>query len=250
MKQLVTSKNSDELDQLAARKIIEIAARAVEQSGRFTLALSGGSTPRSLYQLLASEPYRKRIAWDKAHFFFGDERLVAADSPESNYRMAKVAFLEPLKIPEGRIYRWKTELSEPKAIAADYENQLRAFTKGSLPKFDLVLLGLGPDGHTASLFPFTQALQEAERDAVANWVPKLDAWRLTLTFPVLNNAANVVFLVSGDDKASILRAVLEGPFDPDRLPAQMIQPFHGDLFWLIDRAASRELQNAEFTIHN
>jgi 6-phosphogluconolactonase len=248
MKELVTVPDAAELARYAGARVAAIVS-AVPEGRDVAIALSGGNTPKALYELLSTDPACRLIGWERVNFFFGDERLAPADSSESNYRMANEALLRPLGIDDARIFRWRTELEDPELIASDYENQLDSYFHG-LPKFDLFLLGLGDDGHTASLFPKTAALAESERFAVPNRVPKLDAWRLTLTFPVINNSSNIVFLVSGSAKAAVLKDVLEGPFDPDSFPAQMVQPFDGDLLWLADRDAAERLNKNAFTIHN
>jgi 6-phosphogluconolactonase len=227
-----------ELSREAADLFVGLAREATRDKGRFTVALSGGSTPQALYKLLSSSDLRERVDWSKTIFFFGDERCVPPDSPESNFRMAYETLLEPLGIDGANVFRWKAEETSPEAAAEEYEAELARSFGTERPAFDLVLLGMGSDGHTASLFPHTVALNEQERNAVANWVPKLNAYRLTFTYPILNAAANVVFLVSGSDKAAVLRDVLYGPKRPDDLPSQGIQPQNGKLTWLIDDAAA------------
>jgi 6-phosphogluconolactonase len=240
--------DKEELNRRAAESFKDIADEAIARKGSFTTALAGGSTPRSVYELLASEPFKARVDWTRVYFFFGDERFVQPDSEESNYRMAREAILEPLGVPPENIFRWETECDDPAETASRYEKTIRRFfdlhksgENDHIPRFDLILLGMGPDGHTASLFPFSPALRENEKLAAANWVEKLDAFRVTLTFPVLNHAANVIFLVAGDEKAETLAAVLEGEFNPDRLPSQEVEPLDGRLVWLVDRAAARLL---------
>jgi 6-phosphogluconolactonase len=232
--------NSDELNRFAAEKFIEIGSKAIKNRGRFSVALAGGSTPKSLYQLLASAEYKNKIPWGSVFFFFGDERNVAADSDESNFKMANENLFEPLNIDEDKIYRWETEFRMPEKIAEDYADIMEYFFRG-FPKFDLILLGMGADGHTASLFPFSQALNETEKIAVANPVEKLKTTRLTLTFPVICNARNVIFLVKGEDKAETLHEVLRGEFQPEKFPSQNVKPENGELFWLVDEAAARFL---------
>jgi len=228
----------------AAERFAGIAAEALARAGRFTVALTGGSTPKLLYTLLATEPYRSRLPWPRTHVFWGDERCVPPDHKESNYRMAHEALLRHLPIPPAQIHRMRGEDPDPERAAAEYEHQLRAAFQsqaGMPPRFDLVLLGMGADGHTASLFPHTEALREKQRWVVRNHVPKLQAHRLTLTAPVINAGATILFLVAGDEKAAALRDVLEGPADPGRLPAQLIRPTAGRLVWLVDRAAASRL---------
>jgi 6-phosphogluconolactonase len=232
----------------AADLFVELCQAIIGAGQVFSVALSGGSTPRALHQLLSSAPYRERVDWSHVRFFFGDERYVPAEDAMSNYRMAHETLLEPLGVDPSHIYRMPTtELGSPALAAARYEEDLRAafeLSAGQLPQFDLILLGLGPDGHTASLFPHTEALSVSDRLVAANFVPKLDAYRITLTVPVINNAAVVAFLVAGSDKASALGSVLRGARDPDEFPAQLVAPADGDVYWLVDEAAAAGLAQA------
>jgi 6-phosphogluconolactonase len=237
----------------AAEMFVATGNEAIEKNGRFAVSLAGGSTPKALYRLLAAE-FVEKLDWQRTFFFFGDERFVARDAAESNFRMANENLFASLKISAANVFRWRTELVDAEAAARDYERRLRNFFQISpleRPRFDFVLLGMGADGHTASLFPQTAALAENERLAVANRVEKLDAWRLTLTFPVFNNAARIAFLVAGADKAETLQKVLRGapPLAAD-LPSQNIRPKSGDLVWLLDGAAAALLDkpDAQFTI--
>jgi 6-phosphogluconolactonase len=251
--------NIEELNKFAAETFIEIANQAIEKQDNFTVALAGGSTPKSLYRLLASEKIRNQINWKKVYFFFGDERNVLPDDEESNFRMANENLFEPLQISEWKISRWLTEYKQIEKIVENYKHRLiigfslaanndeslsisSASEENWFPRFDLILLGMGADGHTASLFPHTKALHETERLAVANYVEKLNDWRFTLTFPVINNAANVMFLVSGAEKAEALREVLQGEYQPDKFPSQKVKLNDGNLLWLIDGNAARLLQ--------
>ena len=234
-----------ELSREAAARFRRVAADRVAAAGRFSVALSGGSTPRALYRLLGEPPFREAIDWPRVHLFWGDERFVPPDHADSNYRLAREAFISRVPIPSGNVHPMPTEAADPNAAAAQYEETLRRFLavpEGEWPRFDLILLGLGADGHTASLFPGSPLLDEHRRLVAAAHVPKLDAWRLTLTPPALRGARHVVFLVSGSDKASVLREVVEGPYDPHRLPAQLVQPEKGDLTWLVDEAAASLLR--------
>ena len=229
----------------AATLFAEIAERATARAGRFTVALSGGSTPKLLYTLLATEPYRSRLPWRQTHIFWGDERCVPPEHPDSNFGLARSSLLDRISIPTDQIHRMQAEQDNLDVVARQYEAEI-AWTfgikrTGELPSFDFILLGLGPDGHTASLFPHTEAVRETRRWVVRNDVPKLHASRLTLTVPILNRGATVLFLVSGADKAPVLREVLEGPPDPDRLPSQLIWPVAGRLIWLVDQAAASQL---------
>lgn len=217
--------------------------QATRAAARFTVALSGGSTPKSLHALLVAPPYRDQVEWSRVHFYWGDDRCVPPDDPESNFRMARETLLDKLPIREAQIHRMRTEL-DPAAAAALYEDELRqdfALSAGQLPRLDLIYLGMGPDGHTASLFPHTAALGVADRLVTANDVPQLHTHRITLTAPVLNHAATVAFLIAGADKADALAHVLEGPPDPDAYPSQRIAPTGGDLYWLVDHAAASRL---------
>ncbi|HJX29624.1 MAG TPA: 6-phosphogluconolactonase, partial [Thermoanaerobaculia bacterium] len=198
---------------------------------------------RRLYRLLAdpAQPFRDRIDWSATHFFWGDERHVLPDHPDSNYRMAREALLDVVPIPVGNIHRMRGEEADAEHAATAHEAELRAFFPGQ-PRFDLVLLGLGADAHTASLFPGSAAVRERERWVVAPWVEKLASWRITLTPAVFDRAGAVLFLVQGEEKADALRAVLEGELDPDRYPAQAVRPESGDLLWLVDDAAASRLR--------
>ena len=234
---------------LARAGAAEFAARtltAVQERGIFTVALSGGSTPKRLYQLLASdESWRDTLPWPRMHFFWGDERHVPPDNAASNYRLAHEALLSKVSIPAENVHRIRAETTDAQVAADQYEQELRRFFQpapGQPPRFDLVLLGLGVDGHTASLFPHTAALAERERWVFANWVASLNSYRITLTLPILNNAANVLFLVGGAEKAEIRRAVLAGT-DATTYPAQMIRPTTGGLIWLLDREAGEAVSS-------
>ena len=238
----------DGLNAVATRAADLFVRRAQEArgTGRFTVALSGGSTPKAFHTLLAAPPYRDQVDWSQMQFYWGDDRTVAPDDPDSNFRMARETLLDKLPIREAQIHRIHTELDST-AAATLYEDELRQdfhLAPGQLPRLDLIYLGMGPDGHTASLFPHTAALHSTDRLVTTNYVPKLSTTRITLTAPVLNNAATVAFLVAGTDKADALAAVLEGPRDPDTYPSQRIAPTEGDLFWLVDRAAAAKLTRA------
>ena len=206
-----------------------------------SVALSGGSTPRVLYELLAdaNEPFRDRIAWDRTHFFFSDERHVPPDDSDSNYRMVNEALFSRVPVPPQNIHRILAEKPVAEDAANAYETDLRKSFGEAIPAFDLVLLGLGEEGHTASLFPHSPALKETERLVVAPWVEKLNAYRITLTLPVLNNGKSIVFLVTGASKAEILRTVMNTDRNPDLYPAQAISPTSGAVSWLVDEAAAR-----------
>ena len=232
-----------ELFGAAAEEVIRIANQAVAERDRFTIALSGGSTPKSLYNLLATNA-RTALPWDRMYFFWSDERHVPATDPDSNYRMADEAMLSKVPVPPGNVFRFPTENPDAASVAKEYESTLRGFFQlepGQLPRFDLILLGMGPDGHTASLFPGTAGLQEKSRLVIANWVEKLKTHRLTFTLPVLNAARSVAFLVGGTDKAQVLKAVLEEKVPGEQYPAKLVQPTDGKLIWFLDRAAASGL---------
>ena len=236
--ELKVFESPEEVARAAAQHFVDQCRESVARSNGFAVALSGGSTPKLLYQLLADprEPFRDQIAWKKTFFFFTDERNVPPDHPESNYRMAYEAMFS--HAPKTQVCRISGE--KPAAEAAEeYEDVLAEVFGIEVPDLDLVFLGLGEDGHTASLFPHSPALKETERWVAAPWVEKLNAYRITLTLPVLNNARSVVFLVTGASKAEILREVIEGERKPDVYPAQAISPTNGAVSWFIDKAAAR-----------
>jgi 6-phosphogluconolactonase len=234
-----------EICRKAADEIVHLANRTPSATKPITIALSGGSTPRGLHALLANEPaIRDRLPWPNLHFFWGDERHVPPDHPQSNYRMAYETLFSSAPVPAENIHRVRGEEPDAALVAEQYEQELQAFfdlEAGRLPRFDCILLGMGPDGHTASLFPGTEALHESKRLVVANWVEKFKAWRITLTIPVLNHADLVVFMVSGAEKAETLKKVLQGDHQPDRFPTQFIQPRPGKLLWIVDKAAASGL---------
>ena len=232
----------------AAQKFVEAGAAAVNEKGSFSVVLAGGSTPKTLYGLLVNDPaLRAKVPWDKMQVFFGDERHVGPDHPNSNFRMANEAMISKSPLKPEQVTRIKGEYPDADQAAREYELAIRSYFKlgdGEFPRFDLVLLGMGSEGHTASLFPGTRALHEKRRIAVSNWVGKLLAERITLTPPAINNAAHVIFMVTGADKAPALTAVLERVYEPDQLPAQLIRPVNGTLLWLVDTAAGGLLTRA------
>jgi len=235
-----------DLFQAAAEEVLRAAAEAIARRGRFTIALSGGSTPRNLYTLIAANASAS-LPWDQMFFFWGDERHVPLNDPDSNYRMAKETLLSKVPIPPANIFPVPADNPDAAAAAQAYEDTLRKFfalAAGEFPRFDLILLGMGPDGHTASLFPETAALQEKSRLVVANWVEKLSNSRITFTLPVLNAAHCVAFLVSGADKAAVLHEVLEGKAPGEKYPSKLVRPIEGKLIWFVDRAAASDLSTA------
>ncbi len=226
----------------AAQHFVEAAQRAAAARGSVRIAISGGSTPKATFALLADPagPWRAQMPWERLELWWVDERCVPPSDIDSNYRMTREAMLDHVPLSPERIHRIEGEL-EPEAAAARYESQMRNSFRlegAELPRFDIVALGMGPDGHTASLFPHTQALYELGRLAVANHVAAKDAWRVTLTWPVINHAADVFFLIAGTDKAQILKEVFTGPREIERLPSQLIRPAGGILTLLLDRAAA------------
>jgi 6-phosphogluconolactonase len=229
----------------AAQEFVQAAAAAVRAKGSFNVALAGGSTPKALYSLLVNDPaLRSQVPWDKIHLFFGDERHVGPDHPDSNFCMATEAMISRLPLTKDQVLRIKGEYPDTEEAAREYEQALQSYFRlkaGEYPRFDLLLAGMGSEGHTLSLFPGTKALHADGRIVVRNWVGKLCAERITLTAPAASNAAQIVFMVTGADKACALKAVLEGPFEPEQLPAQLLQPQNGRLLWLVDAAAGNML---------
>jgi 6-phosphogluconolactonase len=239
--------NLEGLSQAAASLVVEQANLAVAVRGRFCVALSGGSTPRRTYELLAGPPFRDQAPWHRMHIFWGDERCVPLDDPRSNARMAKDAWLDHVPLPESQIHPMYCAQA-PAEAARQYEAHLRQFFTGHPHSLDLVLLGLGDNGHTASLFPGTPVLKETERWVAEVYVAEQDLYRVTLTAPFINQASLVTFLVAGEGKAGVLKEILHGPRDPERLPAQLIQPQTGEILWLTDlKAAAQLTDEASFT---
>jgi 6-phosphogluconolactonase len=238
--------NLQQVAQAAAEEFIRQSQKAIQQNNRFTVALSGGSTPKALYGLLAKHTAEKSspaIDWSRIHLFFGDERHVPPDHPDSNFRMANENLISKVPIPAANVHRVRAENPDAAQAAADYDKDLVAsfqLTGSQLPRFDLILLGMGPDGHTASLFPGTAAVQDLVRRVVANWVPKFNTWRITFTRPVLNNAACVLLMVCGADKAAAVKAVM-GDGSPDTYPVKYVSPRSGELIWMLDKAAAAQI---------
>jgi 6-phosphogluconolactonase len=225
--------NPEEVARAAAQHLVSLQAK--------TIALSGGSTPRGLYELLAdqAEPFRDQIAWNETHFFFTDERHVPPDHPDSNYRMVNEALFSRAPIPKHNVHRILGEKFHAEEAAEEYEVDLRRYFGEAIPALDLILLGLGEDGHTASLFPHSPSLKETEHLVVAPYVEKLNAYRITLTLPVLNEGRSVVFLVTGASKAEIVSDVIKTDKKTDLYPAQAISPTSGEVSWFVDKAAAR-----------
>lgn len=244
-REVVVLADADAVTRRAADEFLKCVQEAVAEKNSFTVALAGGSTPKALYAMLSDDPaYGSKIPWHKLHFFFGDERHAPPDSPENNFHMANEALFSKGLVKPEQITRIKGEYDDTEKAALEYEQALRAYFKlrdGEYPRFDLVLLGMGDEGHTLSLFPGTRALHATNRIVVRNWVGKLFTERITLTAPAANQANHVIFSVTRADKALALKAVLEGPYEPEQLPAQFIQPVHGRLLWLVDQAAGAKL---------
>jgi 6-phosphogluconolactonase len=239
--EIIVCHDANELSRTAAERFAALAKAAVSVRGRFSVALSGGSTPKALYALLATDEFRSQLPWQELHLFWGDERCVPPDHGESNFRMVREALLSKITIPSENIHRMAGE-KPPADGAADYQAQLQKFfhlADGAWPRFDLVLLGLGEDGHTASLFPGSAALNEQQRWVATSYVEKLHAHRLTLTFPLINHAAQISFLVSGASKAPIVEAIICD--SNDSLPAARIQPVDGQVTWFVTQDAAGAL---------
>ena len=238
--EIIVCRDARELNHKAMEQFVVLAGAACAEKGRFAVALSGGSTPKALYALLASKNYRDRIDWPRVRLFWGDERCVPPDHPESNFRMVQESLVSKVEIPPENIYRMVGE-KEPAAAATDYEIELRKFFGSTaLPRFELILLGLGEDGHTASLFPGSAAVTEEKRWVATVYVERLKAHRLTLTLPVINAAAQVTFLVSGASKRAIVRQLLGAGSYSSNFPAGKVSPSEGKLTWLITEDAADE----------
>jgi len=232
------------LAEAAATAFVRLTTAAVAQRGRATVALSGGSTPKRMGQLLAASPYAERIEWARLRVFWGDERWVPMGDPESNAGEAKRGFLDRVPLPKDQIHTFETQHGTPELAAEQYEQTvLEVVPSGDgIPQFDLIFLGMGDDGHTASLFPGTSAVHEQTRLVVANPVSKLNTIRLTFTSPLINAASLVVFLIGGAGKAEMLHKVLDGPVDVDLTPSQIVRPVRGSLVWIVDEAAAARLE--------
>ncbi len=236
----------DDLIRATAERFVALAEAAIRERGAFTVALAGGSTPRPLYERLATSPWKERADWTKVHLFWGDERAVPPDHPDSNYRLVAETLLAGIGLPVENVHRVEAE-RPPEKAAERYEQVLRDHFRlppGHWPRFDLILLGLGADGHTASLFPHTPALWEHRRLVVAPFVPKLRSHRITLTVPTINHARQILFLVSGEAKAETVARVVQGTYAPDEYPAQLIHPRDGELWWMLDAGAAKALQTS------
>lgn len=237
--------DTDTLSHTAARSIVQIANEAIVTHGSFTFALSGGSTPRQLYSLLASEPYSSSINWALVEIFWSDERCVPPENEESNYRMAQEVLLHKVPIPANQIHRMPADEADHNAASHAYTLAMQqVFRTERVPIFDLIQLGMGPEGHTASLFPHQASLHEQQRLVLPVTVPKPPPPRLTFTPPLLNAAHHVLFLVTGQEKQDAVKAVLQGEYQPDEYPAQIVRPTHGEVTWMLDTAAAAKLQQS------
>jgi 6-phosphogluconolactonase len=226
-----------------AQFIVRLASEAIATRGRFTIALSGGSTPKVLYGLLGDEPYRSQIGWAHADIFWSDERCVPPDSEDSNYHLAQQVLLSKISIPDNQVHRMPADRPDHDAASEAYTEELyRTFGTNNIPKFDLIQLGMGPEGHTASLFPHQESLHEQQRLVMPVSVPKPPPLRLTFTPPLLNAARYVLFLITGAEKADALQAVLEGEYHPDEYPAQIVRPVNGEVIWMLDNTAASKLR--------
>jgi 6-phosphogluconolactonase len=246
--ELVVCDDFEALGRRAADLFVNLCGEAVTSTGRFSVALSGGETPKALHSQLHSESYRSRVPWSKVYVFWGDDRYVPHDHPDSNYGMARATLLDQVPIPTDNIFPVPTERKDAASAAAWYQQTVKGFfdlKEGEQPRFDLMVMGMGEDGHTASLFPDSAALKSSSGVVVENYVQKLDADRITFTFSAINQAAFVVFLISGGSKAQALKDVLEGRYQPDRLPSQFVQPKGGKLLFLVDRHAAARLTPRE-----
>lgn len=243
--ELLVYADADALYAAAADRWLELAEDAIADQGEFHVALAGGNTPRGLYRLLAQTPYKQAIDWPHVHIYFGDERCVASDHPDSNYRMAYETLLSQVPIPPEQIHRIPADMADHQAAAEAYSSTLKHCLPSvyQLPIFDLVLLGIGDDGHIASLFPGTPALDESNRLTTAVYVEKFNSWRISLTLPVINNASHIIILASGDAKAAILKQILGNRATQQQppLPAQRVRA-RGELAWLVDAAAARHIK--------
>ena len=234
--------DSEHLASAVAEHFVALAGEAIAARGLFSVALSGGSTPLAAYALLATGEYAVRVDWGRIHVFWGDERCVPPDHVDSNYRMAREALLDNVSVPQQHVHRLRGGAC-PRDVAVLYEVELRKIFRAGVPRFDLILLGLGQDGHTASLFPGAEVLDEQRRWVVAHYVDSVQGWRVTLSPLVINAARNVTFIVSGADKSDVVREVLEGPSQPYLLPAQLVKPDEGHLLWLLDEEAAALLEH-------
>jgi 6-phosphogluconolactonase len=234
------------LSQQAAEYIVRIANESIADHGRFSIAFTGGTTPGETYRLLGGEPFRSQINWQLVHIFWGDERCVPQDSPDSNFYLAQKVLLNSIAIPDLQVHRMPADQPDREAASQAYAVEMQhAFDTNGVPSFDLIHLGMGPEAHTASLFPHQASLHEKQRLVMPVSVPKPPPDRLTFTPPLLNAARNVLFLVTGSDKADALKAVIEGDYQPDEYPAQIVRPTNGEVVWMLDKAVAQKLHAEE-----
>lgn len=244
---VATYPDIDTLSHEAARHTVRLANEAIVTHGRFTIALSGGSTPKKLYKLLVNEPYRSQIEWTLVEIFWGDERCVPPDNQESNFRTAQEELLSKVPIAASQIHRMPAEQPDRDAASQAYTAEIqRTFGTNGIPSFDLIQLGMGPEGHTASLFPHQASLHEQQRLVIPVTTPKPPPDRLTFTPPLLNAARHVLFMVTGTEKADAIHAVIEGPYNPDEYPAQIVRPTNGEVTWMLDSAAAEKLSRSSY----
>jgi 6-phosphogluconolactonase len=244
---ILTFSDTEKLTYAAAAYVVKVAQESITSHGRFTFALSGGTTPRKLYGLLATEPYRSQIAWERVEIFWSDERCVPPDDAESNYHLAQEVMFSKLTLSASQIHRMPADEADRDAAAEKYSQEMQRVFGETLPRFDLIQLGMGPEGHTASLFPHQPALHEQLRQVMAVTVPKPPPPRLTFTPPVLNAARHILFLVTGGEKADAVQAVLEGDYQHDEYPAQIVHPPQGQVTWMLDSAAAAKLTHTKST---
>lgn len=235
-------KTADALSRFVAERVAEILSRAIAEHENGSLVLSGGETPCGVYRILGSKPLSERLDWNCVHLFFGDERAVPPDHPDSNYGMIRRELIDRIPVPEENVHRIHGELS-PQEATQKYADEIQWYFNKEIPRFDCVLLGVGEDGHTASLFPGTEALNERESPVAASFVPRLGTWRVTLTFPVINNAREVIFIAEGERKAPILKKMIESPVPSLDLPATMVRPHNGVAHWMLDSAAASSIRH-------
>jgi len=228
--------NKEQMVTATTERVINEIGQAIQERGLCNMALAGGNTPREVYSTLADDPYRDRVDWDRLHLFWGDERMVPPEHEDSNFRMVKETLLDHVGIPDGNVHRIRGEIV-PEQAAREYAEFLHNHFKSDSPRFDIILLGIGEDGHTASLFPGTDAVEECKLYTVGVFVPRLDTWRVTLTFPVLNAAREVLFLAAGKSKSDIVQRIISIKQPAKEFPASMVNPEDGTLHWMLDSEA-------------
>jgi 6-phosphogluconolactonase len=242
LKSIHIFKTESELLKAVADYFVKIAGQSIASDDRFNVALSGGNSPKKLYTLFASDDYKNKVDWKKVYFFFGDERYVPENDPLRNSFMAQQSLFDPLKIAPSQIFKVNATLSPENAAITYYESIQEHFNKKPI-RFDLVLLGLGDNAHTASLFPFTSVLAETEATIKSAFVQEQDMFRITMSAPLINQAKQIAFLVYGKEKAAAVNAVLNQTIDTEKYPAQLIKPFDGELHWFLDKSAASISQN-------